>query len=176
VHDPDPRVVARAQRGDLGAFEEIVRDCQADVYRFALYLTRDRGTAEDVTQETFLRAFRFIGGFRGGPKFSSWLLRIARNCSMDALRRPRNETALDDRLEPAGRPVADPTARVELESALARVSPEHRESFLLTEVLGLSYREVADVLGVRVGTVKSRMFRARQALCRALADQEEELG
>jgi RNA polymerase sigma-70 factor (ECF subfamily) len=173
VHDPDPRVVARARRGDLAAFEELVRECQADVYRFALYLTRDRAIAEDVTQETFLRAFRFIRGFRGGSRFSSWLLRIARNCSMDALRRLRTEAPLDERLEPLGRPVADAAARTEIQAALATISPEHRESFLLTEVLGLSYQEVADVLGVRVGTVKSRMFRARQALCRALADEEE---
>ena len=173
MHDPDTRVVARARRGDLAAFEELVRECQADVYRFALYLTRDRAMAEDVTQETFLRAFRFIRGFRGGSRFSSWLLRIARNCSMDALRRPRPEAPLDERLEPLGRPVADAAARTELQAALAAISPEHRESFLLTEVLGLSYQEVADVLGIRVGTVKSRMFRARQALCRALADEEE---
>ena len=173
MHDPDPRVVARARRGDLAAFEELVRECQADVYRFALYLTRDRSMAEDVTQETFLRAFRFIRGFRGGSRFTSWLLRIARNCSMDALRRPHAEAPLDERIEPVGRPVSDASARAELDAALAAISPEHRESFLLTEVLGLSYQEVADVLGVRVGTVKSRMFRARQALCRALADEEE---
>ncbi len=174
MHEADPRTLARAKRGDLEAFEELVRTFQADVYRFALYMTRDRALAEDVTQETFLRAFRFIRGYRGDSKFSSWLLRIARNCSIDELRRRRG-----DRPDPGGEPIAatiaDPVARAELEAALASVSDEHRESFLLTEVLGLSYQEAADVLGVRVGTVKSRMFRARQALSRALA-VEEELG
>jgi RNA polymerase sigma-70 factor (ECF subfamily) len=69
--------------------------------------------------------------------------------------------------------VADPAARAELESALRSVSGEHREAFLLVEVFGLSYQETADVLGVAVGTVKSRMFRARKALCLAIADEEE---
>ena len=173
MQDPDPRVLARARRGDLAAFEELVRACQADVYRFALYLTRDHEVAEDVTQETFLRAFRFIRGFRGGTKFSSWLLRIARNCSIDALNRSRTDASLDEGPEPVARGLSDPTTRAALDAALASVPPEQRETFLLTEVLGLSYQEAGDVLGVRVGTVKSRMFRARRALCLALAEEEE---
>jgi RNA polymerase sigma-70 factor (ECF subfamily) len=172
MQDPDPRVLTRARRGDLVAFEELVRECQADVYRFALYLTRDPRMAEDVTQETFLRTFRFIGGFRGDTKFSSWLLRIARNCSMDALRHSPDDAALDETPETVARGSADPLARAALAAALASVPLEQRETFLLTEVLGLSYQEAGDVLGVRVGTVKSRMFRARKALCLALSDEE----
>jgi RNA polymerase sigma-70 factor (ECF subfamily) len=172
VRDPDPRTVQRARRGDLLAFEDLVRDFQADAFRFAWHLTRDRQLAEDVTQDAFLRAFRFLGGFRGDRKFGSWLFSIVRNCAMDALRRERRgETLWDERERP--RSVADPSARAELAAALDAVSTEHREAFLLVEVFGLSYQETADVLGVAVGTVKSRMFRARQALCEAIADQEE---
>lgn len=172
MRDPDPRTVQRARRGDLLAFEDLVRDYQADAFRFAWHLTRDRQLAEDVTQEAFLRAFRFLGGFHGDRKFGSWLFSIVRNCAMDALRRERRgETVWDDREPP--RSVADPSARAELAAALEAVSAEHREAFLLVEVFGLSYQETADVLGVAVGTVKSRMFRARQALCEAIADQEE---
>jgi RNA polymerase sigma-70 factor (ECF subfamily) len=173
VRDPDPRTVARAREGDLLAFEELVRLLQADAYRFALHLTRDRPTAEDVTQEAFLRAFRFIGGFRGDRRFGSWLFSIVRNCAMDAMRRRQATTwaPLDDLLE--GR-VAGLEARAELDAALRSVSAEHREAFLLVEVFGLSYQEVADVLGVAVGTVKSRMFRARQALGAAIAVPEED--
>ena len=172
MRDPDPRTVQRARRGDLLAFEDLVRDYQADAFRFAWHLTRDRQLAEDVTQEAFLRAFRFLGGFRGDRKFGSWLFSIVRNCAMDALRRERRGEALwDDRERP--RSVADPSARAELAAALEAVSVEHREAFLLVEVFGLSYQETADVVGVAVGTVKSRMFRARQALCEAIADEEE---
>jgi RNA polymerase sigma-70 factor (ECF subfamily) len=89
VQDPDPRTVQRARAGDLRAFEELVRTYQGEVYRFAWHLTRDRTLAEDVTQDTFLRAFRFIRGYRGEQRFGSWLFAIARNCSMDALRAHR---------------------------------------------------------------------------------------
>jgi RNA polymerase sigma-70 factor (ECF subfamily) len=175
VRDPDPRTLDQARRGDLRAFEELVRAYQADVYRFAAYLTHDRSMAEDVTQDVFLRAFRFIRGFRGETKFGSWLFSITRNCANDAMRRQRFPLVRGEE-RPAAASVADPSARAELEAALESVSHEHRESFLLVEVFGLSYQEAADALGVAVGTVKSRMFRARQALCRAIEDEDEESG
>ena len=172
MQEPDPRTLARARQGDLAAFEELVRTYQAEVFRFARHLTIDRTAAEDVTQEAFLRAFRFIGGYRGETRFSSWLLRIARNCAIDAARKQHYPIVDQDaRPERAGA-IANAVVRAELDAALATLGAEHRETFLLVEVLGLSHREVADVLGVRVGTVKSRMFRARQALCRALDDEE----
>jgi RNA polymerase sigma-70 factor, ECF subfamily len=168
MRDLDPRTLERARSGDLHAFEELVRAYQAEVFRFAWHLTRDRSLAEDVTQETFLRTFRFMGGFRGEQRFGSWLFSIARNCAMDVLRRTRAPLPED---VPAGT-VADASARAELNAALRSVTAEHRETFLLVEVFGMSYQEAADVLGVAVGTVKSRMFRARQALCAAIADEE----
>jgi RNA polymerase sigma-70 factor, ECF subfamily len=173
VQDPDPRTLQRARRGDLEAFEDLVRAYQADVYRFAYHLVRDRTLAEDVTQEAFLRAFRFFRSFRGDSKFTSWLFRIARNCAMDALR------ARKAHLEREHPPPSDPTdaqARAELHVALGAVSAEHRDAFLLIEVFGLSYQEAADVLGVRVGTVKSRMHRARAAMVHALAIDPESEG
>jgi RNA polymerase sigma-70 factor, ECF subfamily len=173
VQDPDPRTLARARQGDLGAFEDLVRAYQADVWRFAYHFTRDRNLAEDVTQEAFLRAFRFLKGFRGDSKFTSWLFRIARNCAMDAIR--ARKVHLDKEPPPPVGPT-DPQVRVELQAALDAVSDDHREPFLLIEVFGLSYQEVADVLHVRVGTVKSRMHRARKAMMAALAPETEEEG
>lgn len=173
MQDPDPRTLARARAGDPAAFEELVRAYQGDVYRFAYSYTRDRGLAEDATQEAFLRAYRFLPGFRGDSRFGSWLFRIARNCALDAIRARRGQEERALRAPaPLGPP--DPAARIELQTALAAVSPEHREPFLLIEVFGLSYREAADVLRVRVGTVKSRMHRARLAMMAALAVEEPE--
>ncbi len=170
MQDPDPRTLARAREGDLGAFEDLVRLYQGDLWRFAYHFTRDRNLAEDVTQEAFLRAFRFLRSFRGDSKFTSWLFRIARNCAMDQIR--ARKTHFDkEPPQPVGPP--DPEARVELHAALDAVSDDHREPFLLIEVFGLSYREAADVLNVRVGTVKSRMHRARQAMMSALAVEED---
>ena len=172
MRDPDPRTLDLARRGDLAAVEDLVRTYQADAYRFAWYLTRDHALSEDVTQEAFIRMFRFMASYRGGTRFTSWLFSIVRNCAMDALRRERRTVSIDPGTTDVERPVADATARAELGAALRAVSDEHRESFLLVEVFGLSYQEAADVLGVRVGTIKSRMFRARQALCGALADDD----
>lgn len=173
MRDPDPRTLARARQGDLDAFEDLVRAYQADVWRFAYHFTRDRSMADDVTQDAFLRAFRFLKSFRGDSKFTSWLFRIARNCAMDALRQ-RTGLAAKEPPPPLGPP--DPQARLEIQTALAAVSAEHREPFLLIEVFGLSYQEAADVLNVRVGTVKSRMHRARRAMMAALALDEEDAG
>jgi RNA polymerase sigma-70 factor, ECF subfamily len=171
VRDADPRTLDRARRGELPAFEQLVREFQADVYRFAWHLTRDRDLADDVTQDAFLRAFRFIEGFRGDRKFGSWLFAITRNCAMDALRRGRFPLLHEHDREIEGS-VGDATAHAELDAALRSISAEHRETFLLVEVFGLSYQEASDVLCVATGTVKSRMFRARKALCAAITDQE----
>lgn len=173
MNDPDPRTLSRAREGDLGAFEDLVRAYQADLWRFAYHFTRDRALADDVTQEAFLRAFRFLRTFRGDSKFTSWLFRIARNCAMDAI---RARTALLEREPPPVARPSDAETRVELQAALSAVSEEHRQPFLLIEVFGMSYREAADVLGVRVGTVKSRMHRARKAMMGALAVEEEDAG
>ena len=162
----------RARSGDLRSFEELVRTYQGEVYRFAWHLTRDRELAADVTQDAFLRAFRFIEGFRGDRKFGSWLFSITRNCAMDSLRAARFPLVRDEEREVEGS-VTDATSRAVLDAALRSISVEHRETFLLVEVFGLSYQEASDVLGVAVGTVKSRMFRARQALCLAIAGDEE---
>jgi RNA polymerase sigma-70 factor (ECF subfamily) len=170
MQDADPRTLARARSGDLSAFEELVRSYQGDVWRFAYHLTRDRALADDVTQESFIRAFRFLSSYRGDAKFTSWLFRITRNCGMDALR-TRKANALREQSLPA--PVTDPVARAELAAALDAVSEDHREPFLLIEVFGLSYQEAADVLQVKVGTVKSRMHRARLSLARALSEEED---
>jgi RNA polymerase sigma-70 factor (ECF subfamily) len=142
---------------------------QADVWRFAYHLTRDRVMAEDVTQEAFLRSFRFLKSYRGEAKFTSWLLRIVRNCAMDALRRQRSHQGRQHALLQTP---SDPAERLELVTAIEDLSDDHRQPFMLIEVFGLSYQEAADVLALKVGTVKSRMHRARQTLVRALSDAE----
>ena len=168
VHEPDPTVVAAARRGDAAAFEELVRGCQADVWRLCLHLLREPGLADDATQDAFVRAFRFLPRFRGDARFSTWLLSIARNCAVDELRRAKRRA----RLLEGERPEAvrgDHGRRLEVREALAALPLELREPVVLIDVLGLAYRDAARLLEVAEGTVKSRVHRAREALAAALA-------
>jgi RNA polymerase sigma-70 factor (ECF subfamily) len=144
-----------------------VRGCQADVWRFACSLTRSRDLADDVTQESFVRAFRFLGGFRGDSRFSAWLLAIVRNCSMEALRRA-SRPAPD--VDPSVTP--DHVQRAEIEMAIDGLPQDLREPFLLIEVFGMTYADASVVLSTKVGTLKSRIFRARQILIAGLSDPE----
>lgn len=173
MREPEPEIVDRARAGDLLAFASLVRDYQADVWRFAYHLTRNRTLADDVTQDAFLRAFRSIATYRGQAKFSSWLLRITRNCAIDAYRRTRHETVVAFDNDP-GPTIQSGTAasdeRLRIEAAIKRLPMELREPFVAIEVMGFSYQEASAVLGVKIGTVKSRMFRARAFLMHELTE------
>jgi RNA polymerase sigma-70 factor (ECF subfamily) len=171
VREPEPQIVGRARRGDAAAFEELVRACQGGVYRLALHLVRSPAVAEDVTQETFLHAYRSLKRFRGQSAFSTWLYRITRNCAVDAVRRSARQRRLAQEVAQPS-PVPDPSLRVALSSAIDSLPRELREAFVLIEVFGLSYRETATVLGVVPGTLKSRMHRTRRLLIEALGEEE----
>jgi RNA polymerase sigma-70 factor, ECF subfamily len=180
LREPEPETIRRARAGDLAAFESLVREYQADVWRFAYHLTRNRASADDVTQEGFLRAFRAMRSFRGQSKFTSWLLRIVRNCAIDAYRKTRREiadpmdrTGADDvAARPSDATGAPSEERVRILDAVRRLPMDLREPFVVIEMLGFTYQEASTILGVRLGTVKSRMHRARAALMRELADEE----
>ena len=174
MQEPDPETIRRAQSGDLGAFEDLVRGCQADAWRLAYHLTRDRTAADDVTQEAFLRAYRALDSYRGERQFASWFLRIVRNCATDAYHRVRRERLVTERVSAtAPEPVvrsASHEDRLRIEQAVEELPATLREAFVMIDVLGFSYRETSDVLGVKVGTLKSRMHRAHAALMRILAE------
>ena len=169
MQEPDPRTLKAAQRGDLAAFDELVRMFQADLWRFCIGLLRDGTAAEDAVQETFLKAFRHLARYKGRSKFSTWLFSIARNCAYDELRRSARLDRTTGRLElePQREP-HDETVGVEVREALATLPIDLREPIVLIDVFGNSYRDAAQVMGLPVGTVKSRVHRAREQLARAL--------
>jgi len=172
VEETDPTLIRAAAAGDLDAFEQIVRLHQQHVWRFLRRLLGDDAAAEDVAQETFLRAFRRLPTFTFQATFSTWLFQVARNAGVDELRARRRRDDLADALRPAAVATASGEAgqagqaRVEIDAALASLPVDLRETLLLVEVLGLRYAEAATVLGVPIGTVKSRMFAARAQLVR----------
>lgn len=164
-----------SQQGSTKAFGQVVRSYQRAVYRVAYALTRNAGDADDVTQETFLRAWQAIGRFRVGEPLYPWLARIAMNAAFSLMRRRkrRPEVALEPMLEAGaqwagGDDPADDAAMGErserLAKAYAALSEEHRAVLALRVVEDLSYEEIARALRVPVGTVMSRLSRARAEL------------
>lgn len=154
-----------ARDGDERAAASFVRLTQADVWRFCVHLG-DRGHAEDLAQETYLRAFRALGSFEARSSARTWLLSIARRvCAdavRDAVRRPRTEPIADLLVEPAGR--RDVAEGVALRHALSGLQQDRYEAFVLTQMVGLSYPEAAEACNCPVGTIRSRVARARSDL------------
>lgn len=169
MYEPDPQLVRAARDGDLGAFEELVRGSQADVWRLCFHLLGDRDLAEDVAQDAFVRAYRFLKRYRGDSKFSTWLFSIVRNCCLDELRRLSRQRNVVEavRAEPA-RATHETAVRVEVSDALAELPVELREPVVLIDMFGESYKQAARILGVPEGTVKSRVHRARALLLSSL--------
>jgi RNA polymerase sigma-70 factor (ECF subfamily) len=163
VHEPDPGTVRAAAAGDERALEDLVRSYQAPVWRFLRHLVGDAALAEDVAQEAFVRMYQRLGTFRFQAKFSTWLFQIARNAGVDALRKRSRHLRLVEEAAPSP-PSADPVMSAEVRAAVASLKPKLREALLLVEVLGLTYREAAVVLGVPEGTAKSRVFNAREQM------------
>lgn len=163
MEEPDPVVVRAAAAGDLDAFDALVRLYQQPVWRFLCHLVRDPALAEDLAQETFLRAYRRLDGFAHQSRFSTWLFQIARNAGIDALRRRERDARLLT-VVPVPGDGATPELGAELDAGLASLSPKLREAVLVVEVLGYRYREAAVILGVPEGTVKSRVHAAREQL------------
>ncbi len=174
MQTPEHLILAMAKTGDVDAFNRLVALHQDAVYGFSLSLTRQPALADDVTQETFISAFGSIGKMRGS-NVRAWLLRIARNKAYDHFRRQsrRQESSVDDeasafreRLRSDNPSPADVAINSELRDALEHcvgaLSHEHREVIVLIDVQGQSYDDASSVAGVSIGTIKSRLNRARR--------------
>ena len=178
VHDLDLVLAERHRVGDVHAFDEVYERFEGMVFNLALRLAGDRDEAADLTQEIFLRIYRHLGSFQGRSALKTWVFRIALNHCRDRLARfrpitqPIVEEAEDDtfavRLTDPGRDpeqlavAADESRRVS--RCLALVPHSFREAVILRDLEGLSYEEIAEVLGVRMGTVRSRIARGRDQL------------
>ncbi len=190
----DEMLMVRYQRGDRGAFAELVRRYQGPVYNFAYRLLHQRSMAEDITQEVFLRIVQRAAEFKHEARFSTWLFTIAHNLCVDQQRKlaHRQHPSLDQPAHgaasgaPLGDHLADPhpsatTDRAATRSevalriieAVGHLPEEQREVFLLREIACLPFREIAEITGAGENTVKSRMRYALDRLQEALADFEE---
>jgi RNA polymerase sigma-70 factor (ECF subfamily) len=164
------RLLEAARAGDRLAFGAFVRSSQADVWRLAAHLV-DARDADDVTQDVYLRAWRALPAFRGESSARTWVLAIARRTCADELRRRHRSRRLRARLEREHEEPALPDAagRHSAFTLLGLLADDRREAFVLTQIVGCSYEEAAAVCGVPVGTIRSRVARARGDLVEALA-------
>ncbi len=201
MHQPpgsDERLLAAFLQGDAEAFETIVTRYRSPLYNFLLRSVRDPQAASDLLQEVFLRVIQRADKFHGGAKFSTWIFTIARNLSIDHARRMQHRrhrsldaplgpndapeaggVALGDRVSSAdvGGERAVDSAEIQRRVAVAveALPSEQREVFLMRQLQGLPFQDIADVVGVPVNTVKSRMRYALERLQQALADFEDHL-
>jgi RNA polymerase sigma-70 factor (ECF subfamily) len=179
----DEELVARSIRGDADSFNELILRWERPIYALAYRTIGREEDARDVCQETFLRAFRALPGFRGQAKFSSWLYRIALNLCRDWLRRERRAPVVQppedtDLMELAV--AAEPSESIEdlvarrdlakvIERAMALLPEEQRTAIVLKEYHGLTFQEIADLVGCPLSTVKTRLYQGLTVLRRELA-------
>ena len=189
----DQEIVALARAGEEVAYRELIRRYERPLFSLLFRMVRDRELAEDLAQETFVKALNAIESYRPEFKFSSWIFKIANNAAIDHLRRreldtlslegsPQAETpeAIEaTALQIGGRqesPLAEVEARElggQIEAAIAQLRPEYRSCILLRHVEGRAYEEIAEILSLPLGTVKTYIHRARNELRQALAHLRE---
>ena len=172
----DPELIERFRAGRRDAFTDLMARHERRIYNVAYRMLGGAEDARDATQEAFLSCYRNLSSFRGEAEFTTWLHRIALNACYDLLRRRRQVVSLDE--EP-GQTVAVPdhadraAAAADVQRALLRVPPEFRAVLIMHELQDLPLEQVAETLDIPVGTVKSRLFRGRAALGRALSGEPE---
>lgn len=183
----EPELIQAARRGDLEAYDELVQRCQQRIYATIYHMTSNHEDANDIAQDTFIKAYRSLKSFRGGSSFYTWVYRIAVNKTINFLKQRKNRIRmslndLDAHVESDPDLVAlisqDTPYRdaqlselqEKLNEALMKLSHEHRLAVVLHDVQGLPHDEIAKIMDCNVGTVRSRLFYARQQLQGLLAD------
>lgn len=173
----DAELLARVIDGDHAAFEEIMRTHEDRIFSVCLRIMGNRELALDVTQEAFLTVFRKASQFKGEAALGTWIYRIAVNTCYDQLRRQqrRKTTSFPEHYDPADHGAEDAVSsaalRPEIEAALAALSPDFRTAVILSDIEGVALPDIARILEVPIGTVKSRVFRGRRLLAAELGNQ-----
>ena len=170
--DAGSKNLLRAQDGDDKAFSRVVRECEADVRRFCWWILQTRDEVDDVTQETFLRAYRGLQSYRGDSTATSWILSIARRVCLDFAEKKTKERLMTTRLKQSHATNQDMGSSIEILELIDALPLLFREAFVLVRILGYGYDEAAAVLRCPRGTVQSRVARARYYLAQQVTASE----
>jgi len=186
----DRELIERCKRGDIGAFDQLFRRYTRQVYNYAFRMIPNYDDANDIAQEAFVRAFNSIRSFRGDSNFSTWLFRIVYNVSLDEIKRRKGRylLSLDEQLEleedsltrqvesesPSPDELVEKQERDRILQEAIETLPEYQKAMIvLYHMQGFSYEEIAEIVGLPIGTVKSRLNRARESLKEKLKAQRE---
>ncbi len=187
MNDDDRRLIAECLGGKRDAFGELVTRYQTRLYNAALRLVQSPDDAADVVQDAFLNAYQALHAFKGDAEFFTWLYRIAFNTAISLKRKKRPVVSLESQPGESGIDPNDPSEYIkpgaalerseeerQLAEAIARLSSEHREVLLFKDIEGLKYEDIAELLGVPIGTIRSRLHRARLELRALLVPFDED--
>lgn len=190
INDIEKNLLKKAKSGDISAFESLIEGYQKKVFNIVFRMLGNYDDANDVTQEVFIKVFRYLKNFKEQSLFSTWLYRIATNTCLDELRKNKNKNIIyidqDIKLEDSDikRQVVDdnPTPDIIYEKnetsklvneAINKLSSEHKAAVVLRDIQGFSYEEIAKILNCPVGTIKSRINRGRKSLRELLENKRE---
>ncbi len=178
--EADRELIRKTKQGNLHSFEGLVKKYQKNIYRLAFRMTKDHDTADDIAQETFVKAFTSIGSFKEEYSFHPWVFRICMNLSINYLKRKKfmvSESELLPRKLEDSKATGDPMSQLirdelmdRVESSIDALPPPFKAVFILKVYEELSYEQIARNLKISVGTVMSRLFRARERLQKSLKD------
>jgi len=185
----EKRLVNKAKNGNIAAFEELITAHEVKIYNIAYRMFHNEEDAKDLSQEIFIKVFENIGKFKGNSSFSTWLYRIATNTCIDELRRRKGketysidaEVETDEGnmkreysdLKPNPEEMAiNKEVSIQIQNAMDHLSEEHKTAIILRDLQGLEYNEISEILECSLGTVKSRISRARRQLIELLVKQE----
>ena len=168
-------LIQQCKDNDIDAFESLIKKFEGKIYNIAFYMLKNEHDAYDVTQEVALKIYKSISTFKGDSKLSTWIYRITYNACLDYIKKRKDDLSLDEfiavedgKFEKAENVIETKELRETIKKCILKLNEDFRTIIVLRDIQGFSYQEISDILDIEVGTVKSRLSRAREALKREL--------